>query len=586
MVAAQLVFRGWALFPSWFYLDDYRLLYDARSRGLSWSYLTAPFDSQFMPVGRFLAWLVASGGPLDWTLAVSLTLVLQAVASLACLAMLCSLFGARPAVLLLLATYLTTAMTLPATMWWAASLNQLPLQAVLFGAVTLGVRYLRTVRLRWALATAAVLVIGLLCYVKTLLVVPLLVFVALAYFASGSPLRRVRHIAATYWPGAAVVVALGGAFTWFYLATVPSLFQAAHHPVAGVLARTMIGRSLISAAWGGPWRWSTENPPVGYADPPLAAVLVAWLLLVVLVGVSTAARRRARRAWVLLALYVVALYLLVLATRAPVTGEVVGRELRYLTDGAAALVLCVGLAFLPLRGAVESSEPRAFSLGAALVARAGLLPALVLAVLVSASGLVSSAAYAHVWHTDNPGDDFMHRAQADLLRAAPVDLSDGVVPDDVVISFLYPYNTTRRLTSLMGARVRFPRVTSRLAVLAPDGSAHPALIHAFASSGPGPVPGCGWKVQDRPVAVPLTAPADGFHPWVRVGYLASGYSPVRLRLGSTTVRTEVRRGLNQIFVRTSQVFDRVRLDGLSPGTTVCVDDVAVGDPTPAEAGLS
>src|SRR4051812_46820413 len=150
MGAAQLVFRGWALFPSWFYTDDYRLLYDARSRGLSWSYLTAPFDSQFMPVGRLVAWVVASGGTLDWTLAVSLTLLLQGIASLTCLAMLCSLFGARPGVLVLLATYLTTAMTLPATMWWAASLNQLPLQAVLFGGLTVGVRYLRTARLRWA----------------------------------------------------------------------------------------------------------------------------------------------------------------------------------------------------------------------------------------------------------------------------------------------------------------------------------------------------------------------------------------------------------------------------------------------------
>jgi hypothetical protein len=76
MIAGQLIFRGWALYPSWFFTDDYRLMYDARAQGLGWDYLTRPFDSQFMPFGRLLVWVVTASGSMNWFLAASLTLLL------------------------------------------------------------------------------------------------------------------------------------------------------------------------------------------------------------------------------------------------------------------------------------------------------------------------------------------------------------------------------------------------------------------------------------------------------------------------------------------------------------------------------
>src|SRR6476469_8525992 len=134
LVLAQLAFRAWAVFPSWFYLDDYHLLRDAQTSH-SVGDLLAPYNGHLMPGGRLLVLWVESSGQLNWTLAATLTLCLQLVASVSALWMLVTLFGARPAIIGPLALYLFSPMTLPAFMWWTACLSQITMQAGFFLAV-------------------------------------------------------------------------------------------------------------------------------------------------------------------------------------------------------------------------------------------------------------------------------------------------------------------------------------------------------------------------------------------------------------------------------------------------------------------
>ena len=177
--------------PSWFFTDDYRLMAGARGH-LTWAYLTEPFDSQFMPLGRLEVWAVFHSGTTNWALAATFTLAWVAAAALACLWALVTLYGTRPAVLALLAVYLTTAVILPGTMWWAAALNQLPLQFAIFVSVGAWVRYLRGDGRRWLWLTVVVLGVGLLAYVKVILLLPVLAAMALGGFTPG---RR-----ASAWP--------------------------------------------------------------------------------------------------------------------------------------------------------------------------------------------------------------------------------------------------------------------------------------------------------------------------------------------------------------------------------------------------
>ena len=190
----------------------------------------------------------------SWGTAAAFTLTFSTLAALACWWMLVTCFGARVEILALFAVYLFSAMSAPALMWWAAGLNQLPLQVVWFAAVAAWVHYLRSRRVRWLMATTAVIAIGLLCYVKTLLVLPVLALVALGYFSSGGARARVQDAVRRYWPAAVAGVGLSTLYLVYYVVAVPQPFveQDRSTGLLGDLADTMIGTSFASSAVGGP----------------------------------------------------------------------------------------------------------------------------------------------------------------------------------------------------------------------------------------------------------------------------------------------------------------------------------------------
>ncbi|MBC2958847.1 hypothetical protein [Nocardioides deserti] len=581
MVLAHVGFRTWAVWGGFFYGDDYQLVREGREAGLSAEGLVEPYAAQFMPVGRFLGWLGGVPDHLSWPLLAATSIVMQAVAAIACLWMLVTLFGVRGRVLVPLALYLSTAMTMPAFMWWAAALNQVPMQAVFFAAVAAWVNYLRSRRLRWLAVTLLVLAFGLCCYVKTLLVFPVLAFVAVAYFAVGGPVRRVVTVLRRYWPAVLAGIAGGVAFLVYYVVAVPQISSDERPVGAAELAGRLVGDSFTTALFGGPWHWDTDIAPVSRAVPPTWAVHLCWTgIALVVIGVALR-RDRTLRAWVLLAAYVAADYVLLLTTRAQVVGAVVGTEYRYLTDAACAVTLCLGLATMELRGADQSSRTRAEPLLARAPGPRWIAAA---TVLVAVSGTLSSWAYARVWHVENPGKDVLAAARDELDGFGALDLADQPLPSNVSGAFGAPYNLTSTLLPMLTPAARFPDSTDRLHLLTDDGRVLPAEVDEATAALRGPVAGCGWRVRSDSRVLPLETRAVGVPWWLRIEYLSSGDTGLRVTAGGDTTTADLTGGLGTVLVRidAEHSFGAITLDGLDPGVTLCVDELVVGQPETEE----
>ncbi len=570
-VAAHLALRVWMLWPSWFYGDDFALLGEASRGSASLDHLSEPYAGQLMPVGRALALVVARSGTLEWHVAALTVLALVLLADLACVWMLVELFGRRAQILLPLAFYLTSAVVVPATMWWAAALNQLPLQAVLYAAVAAWVRYLRTARSAWWLVAVALVVLGLLAYAKTLLVLVVLAWITLAHFSSGGAWTRVRRVVRAHaLPIAVLASAAAGYLTWYAVAVPSIVVSDGIDVVAGGLARRMLGEALPVGLIGGPWRWGALNAPVVRAEPPAWSVAAAWLLLATVIVVVAVRRRRTGRVWALLATYCVLTYLLLLITRSPLVGPGIGAEYRYVTDVVPVAALCLGLATMTTRGA---DEPTALRAGSSRSSPRSLPVAL--AVLLALSGLVSTVGYARVWHRDDVARDWVERVRGGMAAAGAVDVADRSVPEDVVSPLVSPWNTLGRLLPQAGIPVSFSPVSSRLALVGDDGDVVQAVVQPVVRGAPGPEEGCGYRLDGGSLTVPLDRDVPPGTFWLRIGYLSSASDTVTVSTPQLAGEAQISKGLGSIFVDLAEGADSITVT-VDDGTTFCLGDVEAG----------
>jgi len=327
MIVAQLCFRAWAVYPSWFFADDYVLLRDAREHerpGLG--YLFTAFDIHFMPIGRALAWMTAHAGTASWGVAATLTLILQFAASASFLYMLWVLFGNHWGNLALLAFYLTSSMSIPALMWWSVTITQLPLQTAYFVAVGAWVHYLRSGAIVPLAVTAGGVALGLLTDVRGILMFPILAWLLIAYWSKGSLVERLRGAVDRHRAGVVTLSLVAVGYMTYYVLAVPPPFEDGEGgPLSNLpeIAEAMLGAALPVAAWGGPWRWLETGAPLVLAGPPRWAIHLAWVLSAAVVAYALLRRIRTGRAWVLLGVYASMLYAVLAASRGQVYGALV-----------------------------------------------------------------------------------------------------------------------------------------------------------------------------------------------------------------------------------------------------------------------
>jgi len=573
MVLVLGMFRAYMLKDGWFFQDDYEMLTFASSTPLDIAHLLEPDNGHLMPGTRLVYIAVSSAGWLNWPLAAAIAVALQVTAALAALAMLLTLFGARWWVLAPLAVYLTSAITAQAAVWWISAVNQTPVQIAFFGAVAFWVQYLRNRAWTALLGTVLCLAFGLLFFQKILLVIPVLIWLLLAYFTEGSLGARLRSAVRTYWPSAVVVGLLAGGYLLYFLVAVPDTTPSVVNQEWWPTFRTMFFDAFAAGIVGGPNGWR-PTPGGAWADASAAQLVWAWLVLTAVVLASVVLHRRAGRAWVMLLGYYMTLAAVISLTMSSVLGSEIALAYRLQTDGVCAAALALALAFLPLRGARASNVLLARRDGRAY-ARPLRVAALALVVIVCINGLGNWIWFARNFHDGNDGQAFVTNLRLAEKRLGRLELADAGLPASVRRSFSSKDNLSD-LAPVLLPRAEFPTSSNRLALVTARGVVYQALMAPVARETARPKGGCGWRVESgESLTVRLTAPVSGPH-WIRLGYLGNGPGSARVQFGAQSEMIELENGLHSGFVRVDGDFDEVSLEVAGQGVAICLDTLQAG----------
>lgn len=573
LIAAHLVLKAWAVLPAWFYSDDFIFLDDALTNRPTPDFLLTPHDSQLMPIGVAISWVVAHAGAYNWLLAACITLVLQTGAAVACFAMLRTLFSDRWGILAPLTFFLFAPMGIEALLWWAAALNALPIQIAFLLLTTYVVRWTRERRLRWALLSGAALTLAVLSGPRGLVSVVPVGLLVLTLLTPGPWWARPWRVARTHAVLLVPLAIVAAGYLTLYARSTPSPVEARGSAPAAAIAGNLLGTSWLTALVGGPWRWNENNPPMSQPDPP--AVLYVLAGLAVLAFVVMAARRSPRTTAAALTILVGQLtvtYLALVFGRGLQLGADAGLMTRYLADTLPVTALVLGLLLMPLVG--QHTVTRA----ARVIGRGR--TALSVGVVVFLGGsVVSTANYVAGWHRDYPAREFVANARQSLDRE-PVVIAQLEVPDNVQARLSYPNNLPSHLLAPLEAVVTADHGVD-LRMLDDRGVHRQASVFASTEAPAGPVRDCGYRVRTSPVDIRLGEDVANPFWWMSIGYLASGDGDIEISIDGRPVRTvDVDGGLHTYYLRGEGPFRTVTLRSATSAVTVCVDTIRVGDLVP------
>jgi hypothetical protein len=578
MLTVHVGLRIWFTASSWFAGDDFTFMSRMWSEGPSLQTAFTPHGGHLMPAGMYLTWLTSEISPYGWAWPAAIMIGLQVLADIGMVVLLVRMFGLRPGILPPLALYCFTVFSTPMAVWWAAGINQIPFQIVLFWALASHVAYLRSRRASHLAVTIAWIVAGLAFYEKTVLVLGALGIVSLAYFASGSVWRRIATMWRDYRLAVLLYVALGGTYVVTY-ALVGLNFGATSGGsglLGNVVANMTVDTYLVGLV-GGPLRWN-DAAQSALADPSPLVVFAAIVVIAFVLRAIHHARLRSLRAWWLPVFFLGCDIALVLSGRASLVGDFIALEYRYQSELAAVTAIALACATLPIIGAVQAVEVRRTS---RLLDRPRRVAALT--AVVAVLGTVSSAQFATNWSEKNDAqayfDHLLPRIEDPEL---PVPLIDLPVPNSVIWGILYPLNLQSKVLAPYAGNLDFrTQAVDTLLVVGDDGRLGPALVPPVRRNVPGPDKRCGFRVGTEPVRIRLDGPVAFGGWWVRIGYLASDATEAAVQAGDATYHLDLPAGLHAVYVAGDGDFNKVTMSVANPGATVCTDDVTVGRPESA-----
>ncbi|MGK5442695.1 hypothetical protein ACSNN7_12895 [Micromonospora sp. URMC 105] len=359
MILVSLAWRAQLASRGYLAVDDYMLIARAAEAELTPGFLLTLYNNHFMPAALLITWLVTRAAGLAYWPYVLILTAAQAILAVSFARLLRTLVRPGWALLVPLAVFLFSPLTLEATSWWAVGVNMLPMQIAMVLAVGAQVRYVRTGRRRHLVTLALAVLFGLLFFEKALLVVPLVFLLTAFLFVGGPPVRAVLTTVRRYWPSWLLLTGLSLGFLALYGSRAESSLRRPDSlgEVFSFLWQ-LLGSTVVPGLLGGPWRWLPAGDGAPVTAPPELGRWIAWAAFLVLVVLTVRLRRVAGRAWLLLASYLTLVTALLAATRlGSIYSDVAGAVPRYVSDVVVVAALCIGVALLGLRPAPDRFAP-------------------------------------------------------------------------------------------------------------------------------------------------------------------------------------------------------------------------------------
>lgn len=576
----QAVWRAWIAFQGYFTGDDFVFMANAARVPFGMDYLLREHVGHLMPGAFALAKAFNAIGPLNYPLVVVVDLGIQAATGWWMYKLLVLLFGSRKGIIVPLAFFLFTPLTLDAFLWWAAALNHLPLQLGMVLTLYAHVRYVRDGQQRWLLLALPSFLLALTFFEKAVLIPPYLLLLTYLYLTPDGPAKtRAWQTSVRHWRIWLMYGVVCGGYVALYLARITFAFDRHPNiPTVAQLAGTVIGTTVIPGLFGGPWRFLEIGFAGGAADPVTWAKWLSWELLALVFVASIFLRRAASRAWGLLAAYVAADIALLAIGRLAWIGPVIGQSYRYVADAAVPTTLTLAVLVMPLLGE-ERPLTRIGEAMAAWLQHRRWLP--VAAGVIALNAFLFSAAYttqqfATIWY-DNPARAYMINAKQSLAdTTADAVLLNEAVPQSVLGGLFSPYNGTERMFAPWRDRPQFGTSTAELWVMTADGKLVPGTVNGV-SSKPGPLVNCGWAISDGGTGtVQLNGTPYDWSWTMHVAYLAGKTTPAVIQFGEGRRTVVLQKGLHDLYVPIVGAGSSVDITPTDPGAGICVDSVTVG----------
>jgi hypothetical protein len=578
LIGAQLVIRATLAFGGYFYWDDLILVGRAGTHNLlSWAYLFDDHDGHVMPGGFLLGGLITRAAPLAWFWPALSLVLLQLLASLSLLRTLHIILGWRPVLLVPLTFALFTPLGVPGFAWWAAALNSLPMLAALTWVCGDAILLVRTGNKRYA-GTALLVFFGGLLFFEKAAVIPFVAFAVTALLsyvrAKPDPVTTVWRRGMRLWIAA---LALTAGWVALYLVVVDQQRWSSDLPMTWDLLRRSFTHGIVPGLVGGPWVWQRWAPASPWGVPPVSVMVLGWVVLALVVGISLARKRRLGPVWLVALGYAVACQIPIYLMRSSrFTALELAQTLRYLPDLVVVLALlaAVGLC-APNRAAagwLDASRARAVVTTAATIA-------------FVASSLYSTATFLTSWQ-DNPTKPYLQNTRAALAQArteSSAPLLDQEVDPLILQRVAWPQNLASHMFALISDRPEFDSATTNLRMLDMSGRLLGAKVTWVRTIRPGPTPNCGYLAQpDVPVRMPLDGPLLPSEWTAEINYLANSDGSMSLALNEGPAsKVPVHPGLNRVYVRLSGAGDAITVNAKTAALSVCLASGPVGYLAPA-----